>query len=156
MLHQATEYYNSPIGWLEIITSRSQLLQIHFISEPQKPSHPNSLSKQVIRQLHEYFEGTRQEFSLSLAFEGTDFQSKVWKELQNIPYGSTASYKEIAERIHSPHASRAVGNANNKNPLPIVIPCHRVVGSSGKLVGYAGGVDKKQWLLQHESSSQFS
>ena len=103
-------------------------------------------------QLDEYFQGKRTTFSLPFKLTGTPFQLAVWKELQNIPYGKTTSYKEIAQKINKPKACRAVGMANNKNPLPIIIPCHRVIGSNGKLIGYAGGLKLKNYLLELEKS----
>ena len=110
----------------------------------------SSLLEKAERQLTEYFEGRRKSFDLPLELKGTDFQVKVWKALEKIPYGETKSYQEIAEEIGSPKAFRAVGNANNKNPVSIIIPCHRVIGKSGKLVGYGGGLDKKEYLLHLE------
>lgn len=104
------------------------------------------------KQLLEYLEGTRKVFDLPLAAEGTDFQKTVWKALRSIPYGETQSYKQIAEMIGQPDASRAVGMANNKNPILIITPCHRVISSDGKLVGYAAGVDIKEKLLELEKS----
>ena len=103
-----------------------------------------------VSQLNEYFAGTRKSFDLPLKFDGTEFQNRVWRELQNIPYGKTISYKELAEKTGNIKACRAVGMANNKNPLPIIIPCHRVVGSNGKLTGYAGGLEVKKFLLELE------
>ncbi len=110
----------------------------------------SSLLEKAERQLTEYFEGRRKSFDLPLELKGTDFQVKVWKALEKIPYGETKSYQEIAEEIGSPKAFRAVGNANNKNPVSIIIPCHRVIGKSGKLVGYGGGLEKKEYLLHLE------
>ena len=107
----------------------------------------------MIRQLKEYFAGKRREFSLPLSPAGTEFQKKVWSVLQEIPYGETRTYKEIAGRCGNEKACRAVGMANHVNPIGIVIPCHRVVGSSGKMVGYAGGLDKKQYLLELEGGN---
>jgi methylated-DNA-[protein]-cysteine S-methyltransferase len=109
-----------------------------------------AIIKQCIKEIEEYFEGKRKSFDVNIIMEGTDFQKKVWKELMNIPYGETCSYKDIAVRIGSPKASRAVGGANNKNKIPIIIPCHRVVGAKGSLVGYAGGINKKIILLDNE------
>ena len=106
--------------------------------------------KEVAHQLEEYFNGQRKQFQLPLAPQGTDFQQKVWRELQAIPYGETRSYKEIAHRIGNPKACRAVGQANNRNPISIIIPCHRVIGHSGELVGYGGGLEIKQFLLELE------
>lgn len=105
-------------------------------------------------QLQEYFFGKRKTFDLPLAIEGTEFQIKVWKALSEIPYGTTCSYKDIAIKIGNCKASRAVGMANNKNPIPIIVPCHRVIGASGKLVGYAGGLNIKQKLLNVENANK--
>ena len=111
------------------------------------------LLAEAMRQLAEYFAGERREFELPLAPEGTPFMRWVWAELVKVPYGATATYGEIAERIGNPGGSRAVGLANNRNPIAIIIPCHRIIGSSGKLVGYAGGVELKERLLALESGS---
>lgn len=111
------------------------------------------LLAEAMRQLAEYFAGERREFELPLAPEGTPFMRRVWAELVKVPYGATATYGEIAERIGNPGGSRAVGLANNRNPIAIIIPCHRIIGSSGKLVGYAGGVELKERLLALESGS---
>ncbi len=108
------------------------------------------LLKEAAAQLKEYFDGTRREFDLPLALEGTAFQVAVWKALQTIPYGETRSYGEIAHSIGNPKACRAVGMANNRNRIAIIVPCHRVIGASGKLVGYGGGLDKKERLLTLE------
>ncbi len=109
-----------------------------------------ALIKEAARQLYEYLAGKREVFDIPLALEGTPFQKAVWKALQDIPYGETRSYRDIAESIGRPKACRAVGMANNKNPIAIFVPCHRVIGSSGKLVGYAGGMDVKEKLLALE------
>lgn len=108
---------------------------------------------EATKQLREYFYGKRTSFQLPLDLRGTPFQLKVWHVLKNIRYGETMSYKQVAERLGKPKAVRAVGGANNQNPIPIIIPCHRVVGSNGALVGYAGGLDKKEYLLQLEKQS---
>jgi methylated-DNA-[protein]-cysteine S-methyltransferase len=105
------------------------------------------------RQLGEYFAGTRTRFELPLEACGSDFEKKVWRALKKIPYGTTRSYLDLAKAIGSPKACRAVGAANSKNPLPIVVPCHRVIGANGKLTGFAGGLDRKATLLAHEASS---
>jgi len=110
------------------------------------------LIKKAARQFSEYFEGKRKSFKLPLNFSGTDFQMKVWKALQNIPYGKTVSYGEIAARTGNPKACRAVGMANNRNPIAIIVPCHRVIGHDGSLTGYAGGLKLKQHLLELEKS----
>ncbi|HEV8071916.1 MAG TPA: methylated-DNA--[protein]-cysteine S-methyltransferase [Planctomycetaceae bacterium] len=107
----------------------------------------------VREQLAEYFAGKRQEFDVPLKLAGTAFQQRVWQELVRIPFGTTISYGELAERVGTPNASRAVGQANGRNPVSIIVPCHRVIGANGKLTGYGGGVDKKQWLLAWERSA---
>jgi len=104
------------------------------------------------KQLEEYFAGSRQIFDLPFEPEGTEFQQRVWKQVASVTYGSTKSYVEIARAVNSQDSSRAVGMANGKNPLPIVIPCHRIIGHDGKLTGYAGGLDRKKWLLLHEQN----
>ena len=151
------EYYcrcNSPIGplWLG---EKDRLLSLLVFSEEDSRLQGYVLNKtpfleEVERELKEYFAGQRKLFQIPLATKGTDFQQKVWQELQAIPYGETRSYKDVADRIQSPKGSRAVGLANNRNPISIIIPCHRVVGQNGKLTGYAGGLDSKQYLLELE------
>lgn len=145
-------FYPSKIGMLEICCSETHLTSIKFITEnsEKKKSKPNKLNNLTIVQIDEYLNGKRKIFDLPLAPQGTDFQKKVWNELTKIPYGSTKSYKEIAQNIGNPQAARAIGMANNKNPLPIIIPCHRVIGSNGKLIGYRGGLNIKQNLLNIE------
>lgn len=106
------------------------------------------------RQLLEYFDGIRIDFDLPLNPSGTDFQQRVWQELQAIPCGVTISYGELARRIGNPNASRAVGLANGRNPLSIVVPCHRVIGANGKVIGYSGGIERKQWLLKFEAAQE--
>ncbi len=106
--------------------------------------------REAVRQLNEYFAGTRRQFDLPLAPEGTSFQQRVWAELRRIPYGETVSYGELARRIGNERASRAVGLANGANPVAIIVPCHRVIGSNGTLTGYGGGLPNKKWLLAHE------
>lgn len=105
---------------------------------------------QTVRQLEEYFAGRRRDFDLPLCLDGTPFQRRVWKVLTGIPYGETMSYGQLAKRIDSPNASRAVGLANGRNPISILVPCHRVIGANGSLTGYGGGVERKRWLLAHE------
>ena len=114
----------------------------------------NDFFKNAVKQLKEYFTGGRKNFKIDLAPDGTEFQQHVWKELLKIPYGETRSYGEIAEAIGRPKASRAVGAANGQNPISLIVPCHRVIGSSGKLTGYAHGLKAKQWLLEHEAKNK--
>lgn len=149
---KATYYYNSPIGAIKFICNEEFLLEMRFVDSicvnPQ--NYPKIIST-CKEQLDEYFAGELEDFTIPIEFEkGTPFQKSVWRALQSIPYGQTRSYKEIAIQIGNPKAVRAVGGANNKNPIGIVIPCHRVIGSSGKLVGYSGGLQKKKMLLKLE------
>ena len=135
-----------------LVATETHLINIQF-TQPQKALlQTTELLSMATIQLDEYFQGKRTTFSLPFKLTGTPFQLAVWKELQNIPYGQTTSYKEIAQKINKPKACRAVGMANNKNPLPIIIPCHRVIGSNGKLIGYAGGLNLKNYLLELEKS----
>lgn len=152
-------YYKSPIGNLIIMEEENAIIKLCFkeqeitnIKDIQEFETP--LLKKAKKQLEEYFEGKRKKFNLALRLNGTSFQNKVWKALLNIPYAKTCSYKDIAKNIGNENTSRAVGNANNKNPLPIFIPCHRVIGSNGKLIGYAGGLDIKIKLLELERENK--
>lgn len=142
----------SPLGFTEIRGNADGISSISILNSKEKVTDiiPIVL-EDCVQQLNEYFEGRRTAFDLQLNPEGTDFQKKVWAQLQNIPYGKTCSYLELSQKIGNVKAIRAVANANGKNPLWIVIPCHRVIGSNGSLTGYAGGLKRKQWLLDHES-----
>ncbi len=143
----------SPVGPLEIVTSETHLLAIRFVREITGPNWPKStppVFQQTVQQLQEYFAGQRFQFTLPLHLPGTPFQRDVWAALQTIPYGSTISYQELAQRAGHPRAVRAVGNANGKNPIPIVVPCHRVIRANGSLGGYASGTAIKTRLLQLE------
>lgn len=153
-------YYDSPIGKLLLAGDGSSLSLLGFPSGSMARRHEKdwiedaSRFKTVIRQLDEYFAGDRQDFQLELAPEGTQFQQQVWSALQEIPYGETWSYGELAKRIGKPKASRAVGAANGINPIPVIIPCHRVIGANGKLTGFGGGLETKSFLLKLESESR--
>ncbi|MEY2958141.1 MAG: methylated-DNA--protein-cysteine methyltransferase [Actinomycetota bacterium] len=144
----------SPIGRLDLIAVDGALVEIRFgEGAPQPETVPVGTCPVLDRaatQLGEYFAGTRTEFDLPLAPAGTTFQSEVWGVLRQIPYGETITYGEQAGRLGDRNKSRAVGAANGKNPIPIVVPCHRVVGANGHLTGFAGGLDLKAWLLDHE------
>lgn len=148
-------YYSSPIGPLRLTLHQQQLTRLEFYQGTHDTRHmmPHPDFTPIFSQLDEYFRGERTDFSIAIAPHGTAFQQSVWQALTHIHYNSTVSYKQIANQIENPKAVRAVGLANNKNPLPIIIPCHRVIGSSGKLTGYAGGLPAKQWLLEHERQS---
>jgi len=145
-------YYETEIGKLGIVENGTAITHIYFGGVIPEDINivETLLLKKANKELQEYFTGERKTFSLPLEPQGTEFQQKVWKALQEIPYGKTCSYKNIAENIGNIKASRAVGMANNKNPIPILIPCHRVIGANGKLVGYAGGLELKEKLLETE------
>jgi DNA-3-methyladenine glycosylase II len=144
-------HLSTPIGDLVIYTTLTEVTAIHFM-KPQNAINETPLVKLAKEELFAYFKGDLEQFTLPLSKSGTSFQQSVYKALQCIPYGTTISYGELACAIDNPKASRAVGGANNKNPLPILVPCHRVVGSKGQLVGYAGGLTVKEWLLNYETS----
>lgn len=149
-------FYTSPIGVLVIGVEGNSLSRLDFSPAMSAPkTKAQGYVAKVVEQLDAYFAGNLHDFSLSLAPQGTEFQCNVWNALQEIPYATTASYKHIAERIGNPAAVRAVGQANNRNPIAIIVPCHRVVGANNSLTGYAGGLDKKEWLLAHEAVHGF-
>ena len=149
-----TTCYRTAIGPFEITGNQKGILTIIFGKEPSvTDSDLPAPMTECLRQLDEYFKGRRKKFNVPLLPEGTDFQKAVWRQLQKIPFGRTASYGDVARAIGSPKAFRAVGNANNKNPIPLIIPCHRVIGSDGKLVGFGGGIWRKEWLLDHEAGN---
>ncbi|MEQ1390402.1 methylated-DNA--[protein]-cysteine S-methyltransferase [Acinetobacter radioresistens] len=158
----AMQYMDSPVGRLRLIANEKALVAVLWENEQPKriqlaelvvePEHPVLL--QVRQQLEEYFEGNRQRFDISLDFAGTEFQKLVWTELLKIPYGQTRSYGQIAQAIGRPKAMRAVGAANGRNPISIIAPCHRVIGASGALTGFAGGLDNKTILLNLEKNIQ--
>lgn len=170
-------YYKGPLGYMRIVTSEVGVHNIEFASDEEWEEEgrgkralkgmvtgeegaigeglcwsykESDMYSEVCRQLDMYFEGKLRHFDLPLRPAGTDFQKKVWRMLLTIPYGETKSYKDIAALAGSPGSARAVGLANNRNPIVIVIPCHRVIGADGSLTGYGGGIDNKAWLLEHE------
>lgn len=145
-------YYDTEIGKIKIEENGVAITKIEFMGQDiqEELGNETELLKETIKQLEEYFRGVRKDFDLPLEPNGTEFQRRVWKSLIEIPYGETRSYSEIAKAIGNEKACRAVGMANNKNPIPIIIPCHRVIGVNGKLVGYAGGLDVKEKLLKLE------
>lgn len=148
-----TAYYNSKIGWLEVTATEEGLLAVAFVANaPGKSVENHPCVQECVAQLDAYFRGARQTFAINLLLQGTAFQQQVWRQLRTIPYGKTASYQEIAAAIGNPNAGRAVGGANGRNPIAIIIPCHRILGRNGKLVGYGGGLWRKEWLLQHEKA----
>lgn len=142
-------YYESELGLLEITANDKGITSVIFVDE-RKEEITNEMIDQCINELDEYFKGKRKEFTVPLSAEGTAFQKDVWGALYTIPYGASASYLDIAEKVGNTKAVRAIGGANSRNPISIIVPCHRVIGKSGKLVGYAGGLWRKEWLLKHE------
>lgn len=143
---------NTPLGKTKITGDENGILSVVVSNEDMTVSKsiPKEL-KECITQLEEYFKGSRQQFQIKLNPEGTKFQKRVWNELLKIPYGKTISYLELTKKLGDAKAIRAVANANGKNPVWIIIPCHRVIGSNGSLTGYAGGLHRKKWLLDHEN-----
>lgn len=149
-----TYKHDFPIGLLRLTASEKALKSIHFVeNESGNDQNPtNDIIRRAIAELSEYFDGSRKKFSVPLNPEGTDFQQSVWKALQQIPYGQTRSYGELAAMLGDPNTVRAVGKANGQNPIPIIIPCHRVIGGNKKLVGYSGGIQRKKYLLKREGA----
>ncbi len=146
-----TYKYHSQVACLYIVADDNYLLSVKFCLKDEKVENiKNKIIEETIKQLDEYFNLKRISFNLPLNPKGTEFQKRVWEELEKIPYGETRTYKEIAIATGNKNACRAVGNANNKNPIAIIIPCHRVIGSNKKLTGYAAGLDIKQKLLEIE------
>lgn len=143
----------TPVGFLELKTNQDFLFSVSFTENllPASDFQPPVL-KETARQINAYFEGKLKRFDLQIHPEGTDFQLKVWEQVMKVEFGKTVSYLEIALQTGSKNNTRAVGLANGKNPIPIIIPCHRIIGVNGKLTGYAGGIEKKRWLLQHEQN----
>lgn len=151
----------SPVGALKLVANGSRLVAILWENDkpgrvrlgPMTEASDNPILIRTAEQLGEYFTGVRQRFDLELEFSGTVFQKTVWAALLTIPFGETRSYRQIAEQIGNPSAVRAVGAANGKNPISIIAPCHRVIGASGKLTGFAAGLETKQWLLTLEAGT---
>ena len=150
-------HYQSPIGRLTLQSNDKGLTGAWFDDQSTAPekfgteSHQHPILTQTIREYEEYFSGLRHAFDIPIDPKGTEFQQQVWRSLQRIPFGETQSYQELAIAIQNPKAVRAVGMANGKNPISIIVPCHRVIGKNGKLTGYAGGLENKQKLLQLEA-----
>lgn len=149
-----TAFIESPLGITKIVGDENGISVISILSEGDITTKiPNEL-KECASQLQQYFEGQRSDFTFKLNPQGTDFQLKVWQELLNIPFGKTMSYLDLSKKLGDIKAIRAVASANGRNPLWIVVPCHRVIGTDGSLTGYAGGLWRKKWLLEHESPSK--
>lgn len=146
-----TAFIESPLGITKIVGDENGISEISVLSEGQKSVKIPINLKECVLQLREYFEGQRQDFNFKMNPHGTEFQQKVWQELLNIPFGKTMSYLDLSKKLGDVKAIRAVASANGRNPLWIVVPCHRVIGTDGSLTGYAGGLWRKKWLLEHES-----
>ena len=145
-----TDFLDTPIGSIKIQATRHGIVKVIF-SDEKEYSLSSSLTLKCKKQLTEYFLGKRKKFSLPLDIQGTNFQNLIWDETQNIDFGSFVTYKNIADSVKNPNAVRAVGNALNKNPISIIIPCHRVIREDGKSIHYSGGLKKKFWLIDHEA-----
>jgi methylated-DNA-[protein]-cysteine S-methyltransferase len=151
-------YVESPIGRLTLTSDGEALTGLYMGTPAKRPAFGAEWAQNgtagplpmVVRQLQEYFAGKRRKFDLPLRMQGTAFQQRVWRELTEIPYGETWSYGQLAKRIGNPSASRAVGLANGRNPIAVIVPCHRVIGADGSLTGFGGGLPRKRWLLTHE------
>ncbi|MFO7844335.1 MAG: methylated-DNA--[protein]-cysteine S-methyltransferase [Bacteroidales bacterium] len=147
-------FYKSPVGYLRIVSNERDIIRIEFSDVYYKMKMIPVQIRQCINQLDEYFKGERQTFTIGINPSGTEFQAKTWNLLLKIPYGKTISYLDLAREFGDEKTIRAIASANGRNPIPILIPCHRVIGNDGSLTGYAGGLLKKQWLLEHEGAIQ--
>lgn len=158
-MHQAkTEetgfgYYESPIGTVEIGGTDSAILSLKFVQQHRASIETSPMVEIALEAVSRYFNGTQRQFDLPILLQGTAFQLSVWQQLLKVHYSRTASYKDIATGIGNPRAVRAVGLANGKNPISLIVPCHRIIGSDGSLTGYGGGLWRKEWLLGHEARS---
>jgi len=149
-----TAFIESPLGIAKIVGDENGISEISVLSEGEKTAKIPKNLQQCVSQLREYFDGQRQEFNFKINPQGTEFQQKVWQELFNIPFGKTMSYLDLSKKLGDVKAIRAVASANGRNPLWIVVPCHRVIGTDGSLTGYAGGLWRKKWLLEHENPAK--
>ncbi len=144
------DYYESPIGLVEVIGTSTNITSLCFVEVCKERFESNTIVGKAISQVGEYFDSKRRKFEVDISFAGTKFQEQVWQQLLTMPYGRLSSYQDIANAIGRPKAVRAVGGATGRNPISIIVPCHRIVGSNGKLTGYGGGLWRKEWLLKHE------
>lgn len=149
-----TAFIESPLGITKIVGDENGISEISVLSEGEVSAKIPKNLKECVSQLQDYFNGQRNHFDFKLNPQGTDFQQRVWQELLNIPFGKTMSYLDLSKKLGDVKAIRAVASANGRNPLWIVVPCHRVIGTDGSLTGYAGGLWRKKWLLEHESPSK--
>ena len=149
-----TAYINTPLGTAKITGDSNGITSISILEESTITKKIPTVLKEAAKQLHDYFEGKRTHFDFKINPQGTEFQQKVWQAILEIPFGKTCSYMDLSKKLGDVKAIRAVASANGKNPLWIVVPCHRVIGTDGSLAGYAGGLWRKKWLLEHESPSK--
>ena len=148
----AITYYHSPLGWIEIQASHDAVTSLVFCDGRKNDvGNDSPILTECVRQLGEYFSGRRTCFDIPVHQKGTEFQQSVWNVLKNIPFGKTVSYGDVAKMLNNPKSMRAVGAANGRNKLWIIVPCHRVIGANGSLTGYAGGIERKKWLITHEA-----
>jgi methylated-DNA-[protein]-cysteine S-methyltransferase len=152
MSEKEIAYYRSPIGLIEIVGSAQGVSSINFVEQDESSKTIPENLRECVSQLDEYFHRARREFTFKLDLQGTEFQKRVWRELLKIPYGKTISYRDMAIALGDRNALRAVGHANGQNPISIIVPCHRVIGSNGSLTGYGGGLWRKEWLLNFEGA----
>lgn len=145
-------YYSSPVGELEIQSQGDAITLVGFLRAIKKPEHRTPIIEACIQELDEYFFGGRKSFDVKIELHGSEFQLNVWNKLIEIPFGKTTYYADIATKVGDINAVRAVGLANGQNPVAIIVPCHRVIGKDGSLVGYGGGLERKIWLLKHEGA----
>ena len=148
------DYLQTPPGTIKLSASEKGITQLIYVESPDDVVNQHDHITRCKKQLEEYFSGKRQQFDIPLDAQGTAFQQAVWQHLLAIPYGQVVTYRDIAEKMNKPKAIRAVGAANGRNPISIVVPCHRVIGSDGSLTGYAWGLDRTAWLLKHENKYQ--
>jgi methylated-DNA-[protein]-cysteine S-methyltransferase len=147
-----TDYIKSPLGLVEFKASEKGITQVIFCGDKKADVNANRITDCCKQQLREYFQGQRKVFDVTLDPQGTDFQKLVWQNLLKIQFGQTNTYLDIAKMVNKPKGSQAVGGANGRNPISIIVPCHRVIGTNGALTGYAGGIERKLWLLEHEGA----
>jgi len=153
MQEEQFHYIDSPLGSIEISGTKWNITGVNFVEhKPDDKSADIQLLNVCANQLKEYFAGKRKQFTIPVLFDGSEFQIRVWQELQKIPFGHLISYEDIAKRISNKLVTRAVGHANGENKVAIIVPCHRVIGKDGKLTGYAGGLWRKKWLIEHEQN----
>ena len=150
-----TAFYHSPVGWLELSATDKGISEISFKNsepEPYPTGHLHSILSETIRQLEGYFTNKQTQFTIPLDLHGSDFEVEVWNQLPTIPFGQTVTYGDFSKRLNNPKAIRAIGSTIGRNPVVIIVPCHRIIGANGRMVGFGGGIWRKEWLLKHEGA----